>query len=60
MMEISIMKEDLEQLNFYIENYFIKSMNDAGVSFGGMAFALESLHRAIEEASRTMEEGNED
>ena len=59
-MEISVTKKDLEQLNFYIENYFIKSMNDAGVSFGGMAFALESLHRAIKYASRTMEEENED
>lgn len=56
MMEISVTKKDLEQLNFYIENYFVKSMNDAGVSFGGMAFTLESLHRAIEEANRTMEE----
>ena len=55
-MEISVTERDLEQLNFYIENYFIKSMNDACVSFGGMAFALETLHRAIEEASRTMEE----
>jgi hypothetical protein len=54
-MEISVTKRDLEQLNFYIENYFIKSMNDACVSFGGMAFALEALHRAIEEASCTME-----
>jgi hypothetical protein len=35
-------------------------MNDAGVSFEGMSFALETLHRAIEEASRTMEEENED
>jgi hypothetical protein len=59
-MEISVTKKDLEQLNFYIENYFIKSMNDAGVSFEGMAFALESLHRAIKDASRTMEEENED
>lgn len=55
-MEISVTKEDLEQLNFYIENYFVKSMNDACVSFEGMAFALETLHRAIEEANRTMEE----
>ena len=60
MMEISVTERDLEQLNFYIENYFIKSMNDTGVSFGGMAFALETLHRATEEASRTMEEENED
>ena len=59
-MEISITERDLEQLNSYIENYFIKSMNDAGVSFGGMAFALESLHRAIKDASRTMQEENED
>ena len=59
-MKISVTKKDLEQLNFYIENYFIKSMNDAGVSFGGMSFALESLHRAIKNASRTMEEENED
>ena len=58
-MEISITERDLEQLNFYIENYFIKSMNDAGVSFGGMAFALETLHRAIEEANCTMEEEND-
>ena len=56
-MEVSVTKKDLEQLNFYIENYFIKSMNNARVSFGGMAFALESLHRAIKDASRTMEEG---
>lgn len=56
MMEISVTKRDLEQLNFYMENYFVKSMNDAGVSFEGMAFALETLHRAIEKASRTMEE----
>jgi hypothetical protein len=59
-MEISVTKRDLERLNFYMENYFIKSMNDAGVSFEGMAFALETLHHAIEEASRTMEEENED
>ena len=58
-MEISVTKRDLEQLNFYIENYFVKSMNDACVSFEGMAFALESLHRAIKEANRTMEEDNE-
>ena len=58
-MEISVTKRDLEQLNFYIENYFIKSMNDAGVSFEGMAFALENLHRAIKDASRTMEEEND-
>lgn len=55
-MEISVTKEDLEQLNFYIENYFVKSMNDACVSFEGMAFALETLHRAIKEANRAMEE----
>lgn len=55
-MEISVTKEDLEQLNFYIENYFVKSMNDACVSFEGMAFALETLHCAIKEANRTMEE----
>lgn len=58
-MEVSITKKDLEQLNFYIENYFIKSMNDASVSFEGMAFALENLHRAIEEANRIMEEDGE-
>ena len=56
MMENSVTERDLEQLNYYIENYFVKSMNDAGVSFGGMAFALEKLYEAIEEASRTMEE----
>lgn len=55
-MEISITKKDLEQLNFYIENYFVKSMNDACVSFEGMAFALQTLHSAIEEASRIMGE----
>ena len=55
-MEISVTKQDLEQLNFYIENYFVKSMNDACVSLEGMAFALEFLHHAIEEASRTMGE----
>ena len=60
MMEISITERDLEQLNSYIENYFIKSMNDVGVSFEGMAFALETLLRAIEETSRTLEEENED
>ena len=60
MMEISVTERDLEQLKFYIENYFVKSMNDAGVSFGGMAFALEKLYEAIEEAGRTMEEENED
>lgn len=58
-MEVSVTERDLEQLNFYIENYFIKSMNDAGVSFGGMAFALETLLRAIETAGRTMEEEND-
>ena len=59
MMEISVTERDLEQLNSYIENYFVKSMNDAGISFGGMAFAFETLYRAVEEASRTLEEENE-
>ncbi len=55
-MEISVTEQDLKQLNFYIENYFVKSMNDACVSLEGMAFALEILHCAIEEASHTMGE----
>ena len=59
-MEISVSKRDLEKLYEYMEEYFVSSMNEAGVSFEGMAFALESLHRAIKEASRTMEEENED
>ena len=52
-MEISISKKDLEKLYEYMEEYFVSSMNDAGVSFGAMAFAVETLHRAIKKASRT-------
>ena len=55
-MEINVTKKDLERLNFYIENYFVKSMNDACVSLEGMAFALEMLNRAMKEASRAMGE----
>lgn len=59
-MEVIVTKRDLEGLMEYMEECFVSSMNEAGVSFEGMAFALESLHRAIKEASRTMEEENED
>ena len=55
-MDVIVTKRDLEKLYEYMEEYFVSSMNEAGVSFEGMAFALESLHRAIKEASRTMEE----
>lgn len=58
-MEISVTKRDLDELVEYMEEYFVSSMNDAGVSFAGMAFALETLHRAIKEASRTLEEEND-
>jgi hypothetical protein len=55
MFETSVYEKDVASLEFYIENYFISSMNDAGVTFPAMALALQTLTSAIEEVRKHYE-----
>lgn len=60
MFEISVDEKDVASLEFYIENYFISSMNNAGVTFPAMALALETLTNAIEEVRKYYENGDKE
>lgn len=55
-MEVSIDKNDLDNLKDYVENCFIKDMNANCVSFGAMAFAVQTLLDAINNVEKEMEE----
>jgi hypothetical protein len=60
MFEISVDEKDVVSLEFYIENYFISSMNNAGVTFPAMALALETLTNAIKEVREYYENGDKE
>lgn len=60
MFEISVDEKDVASLEFYIENYFIGSMNNAGVTFPAMALALETLTNAIKEVREYYENGDKE
>ena len=60
MFEISVDEKDVASLEFYIENYFIGSMHNAGVTFPAMALALETLTNAIEEVREYYESGDKE
>ena len=55
-MEVSINKSDLDSLEDYIKNCFIKDMNANCVPFEAMAFAVQTLLDAINDVEKEMEE----
>ena len=56
-MEVTISKKDIEDIMDYIQNKgFVTHMNDAGLSFSAMGFALTILSNACEEFLEKMEE----
>ena len=60
MFEISVDLKDVASLEFYIENYLIKSMNDADVTFPAIALALETLTNAIKAVKEYYENGDKE
>jgi hypothetical protein len=60
MFEINVDEKDVASLEFYIENYFIGSMNNAGVTFPAMALALQTLTNAIKEVKEYCENGDKE
>ncbi len=56
-MEILITKEDIKQINDFIERgSLVQLMNDRGMSFGAMALILTSIDNACEEIMKKLEE----
>ena len=60
MFEISVDEKDVASLEYYVENYLIGSMNNAGVTFPAMALALETLTNAIKEVRKYYENGDKE
>ena len=57
-MEISITKDDLKQVESFIENYIVDAMNKECLSFGAMAFTLQTILDGIAKAKKDMEESD--
>lgn len=56
-MEIVVTREDIKEINDFIEGGFlVQLMNDKGMSFGAMALILTSINNTCEEIMKKLEE----
>lgn len=59
-MTIEVTKKDFDDIMNFLENgNLVQQMNDDGLSLSAMAFVIESIHSAVKDARKTMEENNE-
>lgn len=53
---IEISQRDVADIEFFIENYLVNSMNENGVSFSAMAVMLQTMLDKVEELKNILEE----
>lgn len=53
---IEISQRDIKDIEFFIENYLVNSMNKSGVSFSAMAVMLQTMLDKVEELKNILEE----
>jgi len=58
-MSIEISMEDIEDINYFIENYLVDAMNKSGVSFPAMAVTLQTLTEKVSELREAFKEEDE-
>lgn len=57
-MSIEFSIDDVEDINYFIENYLVDAMNKSGVSFPAMAIILQTLSEKVSELKIAFEEEN--
>lgn len=55
-MNIEITQETLDEVNYFMNNGFVPFLSDKGLSFPALAFILQSLITAIDEAQAILDE----
>ena len=53
---IEISQRDVADIEFFIENYLVNSMNKSGVSFSAMAVMFQTMLDKVEELKNILEE----
>lgn len=59
MFQTTITEEDLKSVESFMENYLINAMNKEGMSFGAMAFTIQTLVDGIKNTRKEMHENGE-
>ena len=63
MFKTNIGMEELNEIETFLESEncnFVKDMNQAGLSFGAMAFVIDAIVRAVDNAKNRLNEKCED
>lgn len=58
MKQICVTEKDLNQVESFIENYIVDAMNKEGLSFGAMAFTIQTILDGIMKAKKNMKESD--
>lgn len=53
---IEISQRDVADIEFFIENYLVNSMNESGMSFPAMAVMLQTMLDKVNELKNILEE----
>lgn len=53
---IEISQRDIKDIEFFIENYLVNSMNESGMSFSAMAVILQTVLDKVKELKNILEE----
>ena len=53
---IEISQRDIKDIEFFIENYLVNSMNESGMSFAAMAVILQTVLDKVKELKNILEE----
>ena len=53
---IEISQRDIKDIEFFIENYLVNSMNESGMSFPAMAVMLQTILDKVKELKNILEE----
>ena len=58
--ELEITKNDIRDIEHFIENYLVSAMNDSGMSFPAMAIILQTVMDKKDELKDILESGDEE
>lgn len=54
-MNIEITQDVLDEVNIFVNNYFVAAMSAYPLSFESMAFMLQAMRNAIDEAQQRLD-----
>jgi hypothetical protein len=57
--ELEITKNDIRDIEHFIENYLVRAMNESGMSFPAMAIILQTVMDKKDELKDILESGDD-